>query len=188
VVRYNEFALRGVRRARRPPRHKPGGPQPDCPRSAQRPSSSFRICGARHPRGRAAGCVNSRPGETGPLLGSHPLSIGRAFPFRALDWASSGRQATFLSGRADRRQLPLGGGSSAPPAACCHRISPSHQRDLESGPVAPAPRRSPGVRGCQVPDSVPVYEGPIGIDLPECPRCPLACPPVLRRREGVGLQ
>jgi len=33
--------------------------------------------------GRAAGCVQSRSGETGTVLCSHPLSAGRDFPSRA---------------------------------------------------------------------------------------------------------
>ena len=54
--------------------------------------------------GRAAECVKSRPGETGSLLCSHPLSAGRDVPSRGLDWTQSARQVTCLGGRADRRR------------------------------------------------------------------------------------
>jgi hypothetical protein len=106
---------------------------------------------------RAAECVQSRPGETGTLLCSHPLSVGRDFPFRARDWPQSGRQATCPGRRADRRRLPLGGGPwprRLPPGAAPSRPTGG---DSESGPVTRVPRRSPGVVGCHVPVYVPVY-------------------------------
>ncbi len=106
--------------------------------------------------GRAAGCVKSRSGEMGTLLCSHPLSAGRDFRSRALDWTQSVRQATCPSEPAGQRRLPLGGGSRP------RRFSPGAAPprptgvDPESGPVAPAPRRSPGVLGSHV----PVYRSP----------------------------
>ena len=97
--------------------------------------SSFRICGARHVLGASRRVREVSCCRDGSWLCSHPLSAGRDFPSRAR-----------LTGRYPAARLRARVGA---------RIGVAPPRptggDPESGPVAPAPRRSPGVGGCHVP-------------------------------------